>query len=76
MYPRHIRHRKDDHRKIYRFEVEGAWDYSNHIIEANVEERLKPEDIESLFQASGGLPTLAILIERLIKIKFLLYIQL
>jgi hypothetical protein len=36
-------------------------DTFKEIIEANIEERLKPEDIESLFQASGGLPTLAIL---------------
>jgi hypothetical protein len=37
------------------------FDTFKEIIEANVEERLKTEDIASLFQVSGGLPTLAIL---------------
>jgi hypothetical protein len=39
------------------------FDTFKEIIEANVEERLKPEDIGSLFQVSGGLPTLAILMQ-------------
>jgi len=52
----------EDKRQVV-FMATPDFDTFKEIIEANVEERLKPEDIGSLFQVSGGLPTLAILMQ-------------